>query len=281
MANKKIDLKRQFLIEEYLEKNKTCGEISRELGVHSETIRRRLKVYSISKKKNLNEQEIIESYLNKRLSPYKLAVKFGCSYQTIYRILNKNKVKIFPLGYFMRGKSSWNKGLTKDIDERIRGQGRSFSKKYNGRKHPLYKRPRPEKVKQKISLSQMGKNNSFYGKKHTEEWKTQIRAKQICPLKDTSIEVKIQNFLKQLGIEFFTHQYMKEIEHAYQCDILIPSMNMVIECDGDYWHKYPVGNEVDHIRTCELLDKGFKVLRLWEHEIKVMDLNNFREVLVK
>jgi len=101
------------------------------------------------------------------------------------------------------------------------------------------------------------------------------RKQQILPIKDTKIEVKTQNFLKQLGIEFFTHQYMK-IEHGYQCDILIPSMNMVIECDGDYWHKYPTGKEIDHIRTKELLKKGFKVLRLWEFEIKNMDLNKFK-----
>jgi len=88
------------------------------------------------------------------------------------------------------------------------------------------------------------------------------------------IEVKIQNFLKQLGIEFFTHQYMK-IKHGYQCDILIPSMNLVIECDGNYWHKYPIGNDIDHIRTNELIQKGFKVLRLWEHNIKLMTLENF------
>ncbi len=119
-----------------------------------------------------------------------------------------------------------------------------------------------------------------------DRWKERIskstkkhRPKQIIPTKDTSIEVKIQNFLKQLGIEFFTHQYIKEIEHGYQCDILIPSMNLVIECDGDYWHKYPIGNDIDHIRTSELLSKGFKVLRLWENEIKVMDINKFKYIL--
>ena len=117
------------------------------------------------------------------------------------------------------------------------------------------------------------------GKHHSKRTKEKLklaRAKRIIPTKDTSIEVKIQNFLKQLEIEFFTHQYMK-IEHGYQCDILIPSKNLVIECDGDYWHKYPIGNDVDHIRTKELIEKGFKVLRLWESEINKIDLNEFEE----
>ena len=115
--------------------------------------------------------------------------------------------------------------------------------------------------------------------KETREKHRIFRSTQIFPMKDTSIEVKIQNFLKQLKIEFFTHQYIKEIKHAYQCDILIPSLNLVIECDGDYWHKYPIGNDIDHIRTSELLSKGFKVLRLWENEIKVMDLDGFKKKL--
>ena len=106
------------------------------------------------------------------------------------------------------------------------------------------------------------------------------RALQVLPVKDTKIEVKIQEFLKFLKVDFFTHQYMRGIEHPYQCDILIPSMNMVIECDGDYWHNYPIGNEKDHIRTKDLIDRGFKVLRLWGSEINAMDVDEFSERLV-
>ena len=100
----------------------------------------------------------------------------------------------------------------------------------------------------------------------------------VFPKEDTSIEVKIQDFLKKLGIEFYTHQYM-HIEHSYRCDIFIPSKNLVIECDGTYWHKYPTGTEIDHIRTKELLEKGFKVLRLWEFEIREMHIDKFKEKL--
>jgi len=170
-----------------------------------------------------------------------------------------------------------------------------------GRKHK-------ENSKLKQSLAHQGIKNPMYGKKGTrlgvkvsEKTKIKIskahkiryannpelaeaikkrRATQILPKKDTTIEVKIQNFLKQLEIEFFTHQYMK-IEHGYQCDILIPSMNLVIECDGDYWHKYPIGNDLDHIRTKELLKKGFKVLRLWEYEIRKLSINSFRNRLLE
>ncbi len=152
-----------------------------------------------------------------------------------------------------------------------------------------------DKTKQKISEKKQGTSFGFKfqkghkclntgrthfkkGHEQSDKWK-EWRKKYILPKFDTSIEIKIQNYLKQLGVDFFTHQYMKDIEHGYQCDILIPAMELIIECDGDYWHKYPVGNDLDHIRTKELIDKGFKVLRLWEHEIKVMSLDDFEKRL--
>lgn len=142
--------------------------------------------------------------------------------------------------------------------------------------------------KQKNTLFKKGydkrrvKTQFKYG--HNVDEKTRLavkknRMKQKFPKKDSRIEIKIQKFLKKLGIEFFTHQYIKEIKHGYQCDILIPSMNLIIECDGDYWHKYPMGRKIDHTRTKELLEKGFKVLRLWECEIKKMEIEKFVEVI--
>jgi very-short-patch-repair endonuclease len=144
-------------------------------------------------------------------------------------------------------------------------------------------KPFSEETKHKMSLSAKGKIVSEKTKMKMKE----SRKKVICPVKDTSIEIKIQNFLKQLRIEFLTHQYM-HIEHGYQCDIFIPSMNLIIECDGDYFH----GNitkynnlkewqlnqiEEDKIRTQELISKGFKVIRLWENEIKQMNLEEFSD----
>ena len=76
-----------------------------------------------------------------------------------------------------------------------------------------------------------------------------------------------------------THQYMNQIKHAYQCDIFISSMNLIVECDGNYWHHYPDGLPKDHVRTQELIDMGIKVLRLWESDIKSMSLEQFKERL--
>lgn len=134
-----------------------------------------------------------------------------------------------------------------------------------------------QKTREKLSLANKGMKLSEEAIKKIKS----ARAKQIVPIKDTKIEVKIQDYLKLLNIDFFTHQYIKEIKHRYQCDILVPSLNLVIECDGDYWHKYPIGKDIDHIRTKELIKKGFKVLRLWGSEIKVISISDFKKRLEK
>ena len=119
------------------------------------------------------------------------------------------------------------------------------------------------------------------------------REKIIFPLQDTLIEIKIQNFLRTLHIEFITHYYISEITNSYQCDIFIPKQETegvivhkktIIECDGCYWHGCSVCNKIisepqkkqiekDKTRTKELQEKGYRVIRLIEHEIKKMNLN--------
>src|SRR3990172_1499503 len=173
------------------------------------------------------------------------------------------KTGLIPKNAFLKGDVSTKKGKTY---EEMYGKERTKQLRNN---HSMRMKGFTPWNKGKIEI---------YSEETIKKMK-EARALQIVPMRDTSIEVKIQNFLKQLGIQFYTHQYMKEIDHSYQCDILIPSMSLVIECDGNYWHKYPIGKEIDHIRTSELIERGFKVLRLWEHEIRNMSLDNFNNLL--
>lgn len=200
----------------------------------------------------------------------------------------------------------WNKGkrfnrLEKDryytkernnkISNALKGKCKSKEHIENIKKSHLgYIMPDSQKLKIKNNPNNIRtqfkkghKGDTYWKGKHMSEKVTlaqkEWRMNTILPTRDTSIEIKIQNFLKQLNIDFFTHQYIKQIEHGYQCDVLIPSMNLIIECDGNYWHKYPIGREIDKIRTKELIEKGFKVLRLWEHEINNMQLEDFKIIL--
>lgn len=86
----------------------------------------------------------------------------------------------------------------------------------------------------------------------------------------------VKDQLIKNNIKYFQHMWVKDISYKYQCDFFIPEFNIIIECDGDYWHNYPYGNKRDHIRNKEMIKEGYIVLRFWEHEINNKDfiLNN-------
>jgi hypothetical protein len=213
--------------------------------------------------------------------------------------------KIFPnMGHFNKhseeskqknrekhlGKQSWNKGIphTEEHKQKLKN-----SWDYN--KHITdISRENYSKAKKGIKLSLEHINKL---KESRKNWKV--------PFNDTSIELKIQSFLSLLHLEYFSHKYISEITHSYQCDIFIPEQTQIyengeiieikqktiIECDGCYFHGCLICNknkgkelnqfqlehiERDKIRTKELQEKGFRVIRLWEHEIIPMELNEFK-----
>jgi DNA mismatch endonuclease (patch repair protein) len=194
-------------------------------------------------------------------------------------------------GMFKKGQIPWNKGLTKETDERLKGfwlgkKRPPFSEKWKtniglGEKG----RKKSEDWKKKIGLANSKHSSWIKGKHHKSETIQKMRekrSKQIIPQKDTSIEIKIQEGLKKLNIPFETH---KVIERFIQCDIFIEP-NIVIFADGCWWHgceqchdknkflRFELGKKillrktVDNMIGIKLMNKGFKVLRFWEHDIK-------------
>ncbi len=183
--------------------------------------------------------------------------------------------------------------------------------------------------KEKHRIRMRGEKNPFYKKKHTEETKAIIRAKrksqkikkgwkhtvetkkkigdkkrgihrskktkakirakrlkQVFPLKDAkTTEVILQNVLTKEGIEFEKH-----IPILGQPDIKIKGTNILIFCDGDWWHRNPNFYSEDDIKygvetkrihekdksiTERLIKRGYIVLRFWESDIQ----NSMNEVL--
>lgn len=153
----------------------------------------------------------------------------------------------------------------------------------------IYGKEQHEKIRENLRIKNIGRKLS----EKTKEKIRNVRARQIFPIKNTSIEIKICKFLEELKIDFMKQHFI-DIKHSYLCDIFIPSMNLVIECDGDYFHgnidnpRFLVLNKIqleqieeDKIRTIEMKEKGYKVLRLWECKIRKMNLDEFREILDK
>jgi very-short-patch-repair endonuclease len=198
---------------------------------------------------------------------------------------------------------AWNKGLTgkkflkhykngaEDLARPYQLKGKTYEEIYGEEKSKEQKEKRRIKTKEKYDN---GTATFGFPKDGTMKEK---RKKQIFPKKDSAPERKVQEYLRLLGYDFYTHQYIESIEHGYQCDISLPvqrriPIKTIIEVDGDWWHgnpkKYPKLNdnqrlqiEEDKIRTKELLEKGFRVIRIWESEIKELQLEKFSLLVLK
>jgi len=307
-------------------KSTTLKQISKKLGkpymsVVNKSHRLKLKKYLNYKQKLWTDLEI-----NTLLKFYK-----DLGYKEIGKMINRSKasvqgkarmLKIFR-GYGYKRSEECIKNL-KERNYRMVKEGKIkwFTKDNN----PMNNKETKEKMRKKIiemyASGKMKINSGTFKKgnipiKHFEKgniphnkYKTkdnyeplkrvskklkEARKKRVFPIKDTKIEVKIQNFLKELKIDFIPHKYVSEIKYGYQCDILIPSINLVIECDGDYWHgnlhvykdwnnlnqKQKISKILDYERTNQLEEKGYNVIRLWESEIKQMNINDFQNKVIK
>jgi len=144
----------------------------------------------------------------------------------------------------------------------------------------LKNRKYSEEVKKKYSETKRGAKNPQYGKpsafrghSHSEEAKEklrQARLRQRIPSKDTAIELKVKQQLKECGINF---EHPWNLEPYYQCDFYIPGLNLIIECDGSYWHSLPKIQVRDKKKDTFARDCGFKMLRLSEPVIRSLDFN--------
>jgi len=88
--------------------------------------------------------------------------------------------------------------------------------------------------------------------------------KYCMPKQNTSIERAIKSVLDYLNITY-EEQY---IVSGFVVDFYLPDYNLLIECDGDYWHNRPEQIKRDNIRNAVFKKLGYNLLRLWEHDIK-------------
>jgi very-short-patch-repair endonuclease len=80
----------------------------------------------------------------------------------------------------------------------------------------------------------------------------------------TDIERIMANELRRLG---YAYEYNPKIIYWYP-DFLIPALNLVVECDGDYWHSLPGAKAADDIKDMLMASLGLKVVRLKGSDIK-------------
>jgi very-short-patch-repair endonuclease len=152
----------------------------------------------------------------------------------------------------MYGRDAWNSGLTKFTDERMATIARLASER------------------KKLEWENMTEQQKDLRRQHCAQIGAQKKA-------FTSIEVKIHEFLDKEKIQFIKGYPIG----FYVCDIYLPQLNLIIECQGDYWHGNPLKykpeelNETqkknqhrDKAKRTYLRNRNIRLVEFWETDIK-------------
>ncbi len=100
-------------------------------------------------------------------------------------------------------------------------------------------------------------------------------AKRFGANNPSSLERAICQVLDTLGIAYETQ--VPFANGRYIADIYVPEKNLVIECNGEYWHNLPKRTNRDRKFEAYLTHSGYKILWLWERDI----VENPEEALLK
>ena len=82
----------------------------------------------------------------------------------------------------------------------------------------------------------------------------------------SSIEIKVKEQLDHIGIRYIHQKSVKD--GKFIVDFYIPSLRLVIECNGDYWHRLPERVERDKELKRYVESTNRKIIFIWEHEIR-------------
>lgn len=183
----------------------------------------------------------------------------------------------------MFGRESWNKGKTKDDDDKLK----NISLKLTGRKIG-------SNTKNKQSKSaKVRKIHGHTGCSHTDENKEKFRQNALKMINDGKFS-QLKSYPHKRMCEIIKSMnlaYEEEKRLSYwSFDIYLSDYDLYIEVDGDYFHSnpkiYPNGPKTntqkinkarDDKKNKFVLDNNIKLIRFWESDI----LNDEKEVICR
>lgn len=129
-----------------------------------------------------------------------------------------------------------------------------------------------DEVKNKISNSLKQFYETDEGKERlkqmSKETSERIANGILCtPCQNTSIEIKVEEELIFYGIRYLKQKVICNGKRNFVLDFYIPSLKLVIECNGDYWHNLPERKQRDKELKEYVESTGRKIIFIWEHEI--------------
>lgn len=141
-------------------------------------------------------------------------------------------------------------------------------------------------VKKTTPSVNKSKSSKGSNKKYTKPRKEFIKSSNASELDGSGLEAHFRtNFLDKLGVDYVQQYEAKDIGRFY--DFMLPDQNILIEIDGDYFHKNPMiyrtainGTQRRNIRIDEVKNKwallhSFCLIRIWEYDIR----HNPKEVM--
>ncbi len=185
--------------------------------------------------------------------------------------------------------------LTEETKEKISNAliGRKLSDEHKRKLKEVWKgRKHSEESKRRMSIAHKGKKGTNLGRKFSEEAKRKMGIGQIGRKHseetkrkmslirkegyatgrikihkryfNTSIELTIKNELEKKNIKYEKQKYLKNVGFV---DFFLSDSNIIIECDGNYFHNLEGAQQKDSNRDLRASFNGYKTVRLWEYEI--------------
>jgi len=198
------------------------------------------------------------------------------------------------------GHTPWNKGIKLSEEQKAKQntsglkKGHGWNKglpnpaareRMTGEKNPNWNGGVNKQRQKDGSLSRPGELNGMYGRNHSEESKEKIRLAKLKNYEDGIYKSKSAGeceLAEHLMRQFPDLVWQYIIPNYYRVyDFYIPSLNLIIEYDGDYWHREEKYHNKDYKDTTYAIKEGYQIFRYWESTIKEIGVDNILEDIVK
>jgi hypothetical protein len=169
---------------------------------------------------------------------------------------------------------SWNKNLTKEIDERVKKNGKNISKANLGKKRP----PLSKEHKQKLSLKMSERNNGYVKTKYFEIFSKfqnlKVKVQGTWEFKYAKyLNINNINWIRSKKINLKYKLFKNDYIHTYFPDFYLPDSKEYIEIKG-FWWKSKDGRVDDKrkMRKVKAQNKNKKIIILTKKELKKLKI---------
>ena len=220
------------------------------------------KINSIThQEKNINENIVLHcKFCGKTYTQYK-------SHKMHERMCPSNPERNYKNG--MTGKPAWNKGLTKDTDERVKKTANTLKENYNSGKIQPKRFSHTEETKKKISEK---RKEWLANNKDKHVWKRNTKFNSI-PCEN------FKNFLKTKNI-CFVSEYEPFEDVNYSIDIAFPNKKIGIEINGNQHYNHD-GSLKDYYQNRHNFfeSQGWTLYEIHYTKCYNINVNDFQDIL--